>query len=354
MGAVCHAESMHDRAKLPKGNEDIPGYAELTQFHPLLHVGNELAAASGDFLEVISACCPKDLGGRKDNSLTTQAIRFEDCRGEETEEQQAWARKSIREGAASVERALANGKSTLVHCAYGQNRSPAICCAYAVLYLGWSSQKAIAYVRGRSREQRIYRGQDAIHNSVFHSILLELQPGDRPEAYGSDSFQQIDPKSQRQRDGHYQIDPRDDGRHQREAKLDSTPWGIPPRMVSRGAVVPWMPYQSGSVVPSQHVFSQPASMSLPAASTLDATRVVTNPGLSMSRVPARPALSRGGVVSRIPSQPPRLEDQARIVCLVDDPYRSVPVPELSPRATFRATLGAAPVHPLRPVMMAAF
>jgi len=111
-------------------------------------------------------------------SLTTHAVMFEDGQGSETKEGVAFAKRCILEGAAHVQASIAAGKTTLVHCAWGQNRSCAICCAFAVLHRGLSAQDAVDYVRQRNLADRKYWGQQppggAMHNGAFCEIVAEL------------------------------------------------------------------------------------------------------------------------------------------------------------------------------------
>jgi hypothetical protein len=78
-----------------------------------------------------------------------------------------------------VDAAITAGKAVLVHCAWGQNRSCAICCAFAVLHRGMSAIDAIAYVRERNLIERRYAGQHppggAMHNKAFREIIAEIE-----------------------------------------------------------------------------------------------------------------------------------------------------------------------------------
>mmetsp|Transcript_33599 Transcript_33599/g.96397 ORF Transcript_33599/g.96397 Transcript_33599/m.96397 type:complete len:237 (-) Transcript_33599:136-846(-) len=161
-------------AKLRMGCEDTPGYARLPQFDEWLWVGNQYSAAAGSFDAVISTITPLDLQGADAPALTTCGIPFEDMHGAETEDAERFARRSIVRGAAAVARALASGRRTLVHCEWGQNRSGSICCAYAVLYLGWDANKAIAYMRRRNKADRRYEGQFPMSNKCFNGIMRSL------------------------------------------------------------------------------------------------------------------------------------------------------------------------------------
>lgn len=164
---------------LPKGDRDIPGYAHLPAFHQLLHCGNERCAAREHFGAVISAVMPKDLQGKPAPELTTYAVHFDDQHGQESTEAMTTARRCIVEAAAVVHQAMSNGKKTLVHCQWGQNRSGAICCAYAVVYQGWSAEASIKYMRECNRRDRRYDGQQPpggpMCNHVFNQILVELE-----------------------------------------------------------------------------------------------------------------------------------------------------------------------------------
>merc|ERR1712241_1190719 len=58
-----------------------------------------------------------------------------------------------------------------VNCAWGQNRSCSVCCAYAVLYKGWTAQEAIHYVREQNCAQRRFKGQNPLHNRSFNGLI---------------------------------------------------------------------------------------------------------------------------------------------------------------------------------------
>eukprot|EP00965_Chrysotila_dentata_P146114 4825960-Pleurochrysis_carterae.AAC.8 len=105
----------------------------------------------GEYDVVISTCKPVDAYGCSASSFTTVSLMFEDGRGRESGEEVHVARKLISKGASIVKEAIAADKRVLVHCAWGQNRSCSICCAYAVVYLGWSANDAIDYVRECNR-----------------------------------------------------------------------------------------------------------------------------------------------------------------------------------------------------------
>ncbi|KAG8465156.1 hypothetical protein KFE25_012519 [Diacronema lutheri] len=163
---------------LPRGNRDAPGYAPLAAMHPLLYVGNELAAshapAPGYFQSVVSTVPPLDAQLSRTPSLTTHRVYFLDEMGRESPAGEAYARSCILAGAEAVRAALALGKRTLVHCAYGQNRSTAICIAFAVLYQGWTAEEATAYVVRQNRLHRQYYGQHPCSNATFNRIVKEL------------------------------------------------------------------------------------------------------------------------------------------------------------------------------------
>merc|ERR1712039_10217 len=168
MGTSCGCE------ELPEGCEDVPGYAHLPEFSPLLYVGNQYSASAGDFDFVVSTVVPLDTDGNPTPDLSSVALLFEDGHGSESSDEAALARESIMQGATVVARALAARKKTLVHCAWGQNRSGSICCAYAVLYCGWSAKAAIAYFRQRNFAERHYSGQSPMSNSCFNRIIRTL------------------------------------------------------------------------------------------------------------------------------------------------------------------------------------
>lgn len=173
------------RSSLLWGCADIPGYSHLERISPLLWVGNEVAAAHGDFDAVVSTTTPYDLEGLPAPHLATHQVLFEDGRGAETSCAADFAKHCILQGASVVAESIAAGKKTLVHCAWGQNRSCAICCAYAVLHVGVRAGDAIAYVRRRNLADRKYKGQQpprggAMHNSVFCDIVRSLQRESQP------------------------------------------------------------------------------------------------------------------------------------------------------------------------------
>ncbi|KAL1510877.1 hypothetical protein AB1Y20_005709 [Prymnesium parvum] len=159
---------------------DSPGVCHLHAFDPRLYVGNEVAAAHGDFDVVVSTVCPRGRDGVAALQLTTHAVMFADGQGRESDEAAELARQCILRAAALVEAAVASGKTVLVHCAWGQNRSCAICCAFAVLYRGFGADEAIAYVRERNLAERSYRGQQpprggAMHNAVFCELVARIE-----------------------------------------------------------------------------------------------------------------------------------------------------------------------------------
>jgi hypothetical protein len=173
------------------GCADAPGVSHLPDMDPLLYVGNEIAAAHGTYDVVISTVQPRDKNGRSTPHLTTHAVMFQDGQGHETRDGVEEARRCILEGARHVAAEIAAGKSVLVHCAWGQNRSCAICCAFAVLHRGFTAYEAIAYVRERNLATRRYSGQQppwgAMHNKAFRQIItdIELERAARNEANSS-------------------------------------------------------------------------------------------------------------------------------------------------------------------------
>ena len=204
------------------GCADVPGVSHLKDIDPLLWVGNEIAAAHGKYEVVVSTVVPRDWQGRRAPQMSTHAVHFADGQGSETRQGIAFAKSCIEQGAAHVKSAIEAGKTVLVHCvsaagaqlqlfrqdfaaraaaaavqgvcgcdvcrratpsvraqAWGQNRSCAICCAYAVLHRGMSAQDAIRYMRERNLAERSYAGQQppggAMHNRVFREIIGELE-----------------------------------------------------------------------------------------------------------------------------------------------------------------------------------
>ena len=166
-----------------EGCDDRPGYSHLPNIHPQLWVGNQIAAAARaerdrPFDVVISTVPARNLRHEVQPNLSTHTVLFNDDQGRETEDGIDVARRSILEGAEYVNRALAEGNSVLVHCAWGQNRSCAICCAFAVQNRGMSAVDAIAYMRECNLRDRRYMGQHdpggTMHNPVFRRIIREL------------------------------------------------------------------------------------------------------------------------------------------------------------------------------------
>lgn len=164
-----------DLKALPYGCDDLPGYASLPIISPLLYVGNRFAPSFGDFDIVISTVTPVDEDGDRCSELSTHQFLFEDCQGRERADQVARARRRIVQAAAAVAAGIREDKSTLVHCQWGQNRSCSVCCAYAIIYLGWEANAAIAYLRNQSHRERSYLGQSPLCNRTFNKILQELE-----------------------------------------------------------------------------------------------------------------------------------------------------------------------------------
>jgi len=167
-------------ANIGPGCADAPGVSHLPRISPLLWVGNEIAPSVGSFDVVVSTVQPRSCRtGARQPELTTHAIMFADGQGSETAAGVAFAKRCILEGAECVAAAVAAGKSVLVHCAWGQNRSCAICCAFAVLHRSMSANEAIDYVRERNLAERSYAGQQppggAMHNRAFREIIRELE-----------------------------------------------------------------------------------------------------------------------------------------------------------------------------------
>jgi hypothetical protein len=167
---------------LPKGHSDLPGVAHLPSISPLLYVGNERAAAFNkhSYDTVISTTTPVSLTGDPDPNLSTHAVLFDDTEDAASQTPEA-AREHFLEGARLVDAAVKAGKRVLVHCEWGQNRSCAVCCAYAVLFAGWSADDAVAYVRERNLADRLYEGQGrdgdsggAMHNKLFVDLIVGL------------------------------------------------------------------------------------------------------------------------------------------------------------------------------------
>jgi len=160
---------------LHRGNEDAPGYVQLPEISPLLFFGNKRSAAHGTFEVVVSAVYPVDANRKPDLSLATHFLPFSDQAGREDDDGATCALWSIICGVHVVDTAIQNGQRTLVHCEWGQNRSGAIICAYAVLCRSWGAQAAIHYARHCNRKERVYQGQSAMHNVVFCKIIHLLE-----------------------------------------------------------------------------------------------------------------------------------------------------------------------------------
>ena len=209
-----------------------PGAAHLPAISPLLYVGNKRAAAerAGGYDVVVSTTVPVDSEGREDaaGALSTHVLLYEDT---EEASHADTARRQIADGARLVADAVAAGKTVLVHCEWGQNRSCSICCAFAVLYAdtgseagegagaaggeaegdsssgsgggcggsggsgsgsgggGWTAAAAVAYCRERNQADRSYRGQEppnggAMHNQVFVGFVEELEKARDEKAGG--------------------------------------------------------------------------------------------------------------------------------------------------------------------------
>ncbi|OLP86730.1 Pentatricopeptide repeat-containing protein, chloroplastic [Symbiodinium microadriaticum] len=175
---ACGCEMSEDSSgheELPPGCEDVPGYAPLPKMSPFLSCGNQYSAAHGNFAQVISTVTPRNVDGKPNPQLSTHKVFFDDQHGHESESALAHAKKLILEGAALVRQAVAAQQRTLVHCEWGQNRSGSICCAFAVLYLGWSAEDAVRYFRDQNLVERHYQGQHPMSNAGFNNLLKEIE-----------------------------------------------------------------------------------------------------------------------------------------------------------------------------------
>ncbi|CAK9017859.1 unnamed protein product [Durusdinium trenchii] len=157
------------------GCDDCPGYAPLPKMNPFLSCGNQYSAAHGNFQHVISTVVPKNADGTPNPQLSTHQILFEDEHGKEVGAAVQKAKQCILQGAQLLRQALGAKQRTLVHCEWGQNRSGSICCAFAVLYLGWSASAAIRYFREQNLVERHYSGQSPMSNSAFNKLLEEIE-----------------------------------------------------------------------------------------------------------------------------------------------------------------------------------
>ncbi|KAJ8598418.1 hypothetical protein CTAYLR_007658 [Chrysophaeum taylorii] len=168
------------------GNRDTPGFARLERFHPSLDVGNEVAAAHAasrrrSYAVVLSTVTPRNSSPpyAEDPSLTTLEFKWHDQCGRETPAGEAVAKRKIVEAARALDEAissLSDGERVLVHCAWGQNRSNAICVAWACLFRKWTPQAAVAYAKAACCDQRRYANPRPLHNDVFVNILMTLVP----------------------------------------------------------------------------------------------------------------------------------------------------------------------------------
>mmetsp|Transcript_9316 Transcript_9316/g.20731 ORF Transcript_9316/g.20731 Transcript_9316/m.20731 type:complete len:212 (-) Transcript_9316:125-760(-) len=163
------------REDLPDGTQDLPGFANLPKISNLLSVGNQCSAAHGSFGAVISTTTPLGVDGAPADWLSTVSIPYKDGHGRESRAAAKSARSCIVRGAAAVAAAISKGKRTLVHCEWGQNRSGAICCAYAVLWKRWKAEDAINHVMESNRAMRCYSGQRPMCNEVFNGIIAALE-----------------------------------------------------------------------------------------------------------------------------------------------------------------------------------
>lgn len=169
------------------GSRDLPGIARLSRFDPALDVGNSVAAAAArdnnrEYAVVVSTVTPRAACHPFDEmpDLSTMSFHWPDGCGRETPAGEAIARGRIVAAARALNDALDGLKSSkkraLVHCSWGQNRSNAICVAYAVLYRNWEPDAAIAYAQETCCRERRYKFPRPLHNDVFVSILRRLRP----------------------------------------------------------------------------------------------------------------------------------------------------------------------------------
>ncbi|CAE7515256.1 unnamed protein product [Symbiodinium pilosum] len=177
------SEDSSGQEELPPGCEDVPGYAPLPSMSPFLSCGNQYSAAHGNFAQVISTVIPRNKDGKPNPQLSTHQLLFDDQHGRESESALAHAKRLILEGAALVKQAVAAQQRTLVHCEWGQNRSGSICCAFAVLYLGWTAEEAVRYFRDQNLLERRYQGQHPMSNSSFNNLMKEIE-GERSKLLG--------------------------------------------------------------------------------------------------------------------------------------------------------------------------
>ena len=144
-------------------------------------MGNEVAAsharaAGRPFDFVPSTVEPVDVATFDPTNLSSAKFLFPDKVGAEKDGDVVVARRNIVEGARALDAALRDGARSLVHCAFGQNRSAAICVAYAVLYRSWDAKDAGAYARSAIADARDYRHQRPFHNARFQEIVAGFVP----------------------------------------------------------------------------------------------------------------------------------------------------------------------------------
>jgi hypothetical protein len=125
---------------------------------------------------VLSTVEPVDVDTFDPTNLSSAKFLFPDKVGAEKDGDVVVARRNIVEGARALDAALRDGARSLVHCAFGQNRSAAICVAYAVLYRSWDAKDAGAYARSAIADARDYRHQRPFHNARFQEIVAGFVP----------------------------------------------------------------------------------------------------------------------------------------------------------------------------------
>lgn len=168
------------------GSRDQPGIAHLPRFHRALDVGNAVAAAwahdqKRPYTVVLSTATPCTAKWPYDASpeLSTLTYFWRDGCGRETPAAEAVAKERIVAAAKALNDALdalGDDERALVHCAWGQNRSNAVCVAWAVIFQAWKPDDAIGYAREMCRRQRTYANPRPLHNQVFVAILRSLRP----------------------------------------------------------------------------------------------------------------------------------------------------------------------------------
>ena len=138
-------------------------YTPLKKIHTSLNIGNDKSCYKYNWNDTL--CC---INCNSKNDVKHNYIYKDNYNMKFNE-----ALKHIINGSFQLNKILSNkqNKKVLVHCRAGINRCATICGAYAILYLNWSADKAINYIRNRNKYERNLL---AITNPVFEKILYYL------------------------------------------------------------------------------------------------------------------------------------------------------------------------------------